>query len=184
MCVCSRSQLVLQTPKAEFRLIATRTVSIMAERNAFLEDVKALVVSPGNLGLSYASDTVEIFTNTNLPRPELVRDALEAYNRYSGALFYLFPIDEIRELFKEVYWTAGGASRGTLCALCALASLGYHYDVEYADIQVIQKFYNTAKLYVDVCIEEDEVYGMRVMVLLAANCIMEKKSAAWVWIGV
>ena len=155
----------------------------MAERNTFFDDVESLVVIPGELRLSYASDTVGIYTNTTLPRPELIRDALEAYCRYSGALFSLFPIDEIRELYKKVYWTAGGASRGTLCALCALASLGYHYDVESADLQVIQKFYNTAKLYLDVCLEEDRVYGMRVMVLLATNYIMEKKTAAWTYIG-
>ena len=155
----------------------------MAENASFLDDVENLVVSSGDLRVSYASDTVEIYTNTTLPRPELIKDALEAYCRYSGALFYLFPIDEIRELYKKVYWTAGGASRGTLCALCALASLGYHYDVEHADLQIIQKFYNTAKLYLDVCLEEDKVYGMRVMVLLAANCIMEKRTAAWYWIS-
>ena len=155
----------------------------MAEDASFLDDVENLVVLSGDLGLTYASDTVDIFTNTTLPRPELIKDALEAYCRYSGALFYLFPAEEIQELYKKVYWTAGGASRGTLCALCALASLGYHYDVEYADLQIIQKFYNTAKLYLDVCLEEDKVYGMRVMVLLAANCIMEKRTAAWYWIS-
>lgn len=129
-----------------------------------------------------ADSAVEILCSRKLANASATRALIECFHQNTGTLFFIFTPDEAAELFRSVYLDQQGPTKASLGAICAIACVASQYDETTIDQSVRQSYYETAKFYLDDCIEEDEVLGMRVLCLLSIYCAMDKRLTAWTWI--
>ncbi|OAP54122.1 hypothetical protein AYL99_11657 [Fonsecaea erecta] len=130
-----------------------------------------------------ASSEVQVFHNRTLPDASIIQVLIDHFFSCTGTLFYIFSPHDANELLRQVYMDDDSATKALLGALCGLAAVASQCDDNAViDIALRQSYYETAKAYLDDCIEEDEVLGMRVLCCLAIYCAMDKRRAAWTWI--
>ncbi|KIW97443.1 uncharacterized protein Z519_01027 [Cladophialophora bantiana CBS 173.52] len=141
----------------------------------------SLPVGRERLQNKIASSPVEILNNRKLANASITRLLIDCFFSCTGTLFYIFSPRDAAELFQSAYMDTAGATKASLGALCALASVASQYDDLEIDGSLRQSYYETAKFYLDECIEEDEVLGMRVLCCLAIYCAMDRRLTAWTW---
>ncbi|EXJ67556.1 uncharacterized protein A1O5_09569 [Cladophialophora psammophila CBS 110553] len=141
----------------------------------------SLPVGRERLQNKIASSPVEILNNRKLANAFITRLLIDCFFSCTGTLFYIFSPKDAAELFQSAYMDTDGATKASLGALCAMASVASQYDDFEIDGSLRQSYYETAKFYLDECIEEDEVLGMRVLCCLAIYCAMDKRLTAWTW---
>jgi hypothetical protein len=129
-----------------------------------------------------ASHRVEILHNGKLANASITRRMVDCFFSCTGTLFYIFNPEDATKLFYSVYLDTGGASKATIGALYSIVCVASQYDDVQLDSALRQSYYETAKFYLDDCIEEDVVLGMRVLCCLAIYCVMDKRLTAWTWI--
>jgi hypothetical protein len=123
------------------------------------------------------------FSNGYPKTCERSSDVFLDYFGCTGTMFYIFSPTEADSLFESVYVSTQPITKASLGALCAIAAVGAQYSTDDIDEQLRQSFYESAKFYVDECIEHDEVLGMQVLCLLTIYCIMDKRLTAWTWVS-
>jgi hypothetical protein len=129
-----------------------------------------------------ASSPAQILNNDKLASASVTRVLVNYFYQCTGTLFYIFSPEESAELYRAVYTDPEGATKATLGALCAVACVASQYDDLMIESSLRRSYYETAKFYLDECIEEDEVLGMRVLCCLAIYCAMDKRLTAWTWV--
>lgn len=129
-----------------------------------------------------ASRVVEILHDGKLANASITRHMVDCFFTCTGTLFYVFNPEDATKLFHSVYLDTGGASKATIGALYSLVCVASQYDDAQIDSSLRQSYYETAKFYLNDCIEEDVVLGMRVLCCLAMYCVMDKRLTAWTWI--
>ncbi|KAI1612254.1 hypothetical protein EDD36DRAFT_420102 [Exophiala viscosa] len=129
-----------------------------------------------------ANAPAEILCSSKLANASATRALMDTFFACTGTLFYILSTEEASELFRSVYMDEEGPTKAALGAICAIACVASQYDEVTIDHSVRQSYYETAKFYLDDCIEEDEVLGMRVLCLLSIYCAMDKRLTAWTWV--
>ena len=125
-----------------------------------------------------------VYTLNHLPPPVLVSKILDCFYTCSGTLFYICTREQSFELFRSLYW-GNGAARTTLALaeLCAIAAVGSQYDTDLVPTEHRRAFFDTVKICIDDVIETSELRAMRLYALCGMFSIMDKRIAAWTYVG-
>jgi hypothetical protein len=124
-----------------------------------------------------------VYTLDYLPPPMLISKVLDSFYTCSGTLFYICAREQSFELFRSLYWGDTQRTKPALAELCAIVSVGSQYDNDGVSNEHRRAFFDTAKIYIDDVVEMSELRAMRLYALYAMFSIMEKRIAAWSYVG-
>lgn len=129
-----------------------------------------------------ASHQVEILHDGKLANVSITRSMVDLFFKCTGTLFYVFTPEESTKLFQAVYATSDVVAKSSIGALYSLVCVASQYDDLQIDPALRQSYYETAKFYLEDCIEEDVLLGMQTLCCLAMYCTMDKRLTAWTWV--
>jgi len=124
-----------------------------------------------------------VYTIDHLPPPMLISKILDSFYTCSGTLFYVCSREQSFELFRSLYWGDTQRTKPALAELCAIVAVGSQYDNDGVSNEHRRAFFDTAKIYIDDVVEMSELRAMRLYTLCAMFSIMEKRIAAWSYVG-
>lgn len=165
----------IRTESSEFSL--SRALNALLPQDVKLEsiqDFKSSTESP--------ISSIRIFARNSLPPYPVTAKAIDKFYLSTGQLFYIVEEREARELLKAAYTEPQNTTLPMFCQLFAIAAVGSQYDdlVPYA---VKQSFFQTARFYLDDCLEADDFQTVRVLLLLAVFSILDKRTVCWKYVG-
>lgn len=180
-CVCGTQSgsgagnLDIRTESSEF--------SLSRSLNALLpQDIKLESIQDFRSSTESAISSVKIFARDYLPPYPVTVKALDKFYLFTGQLFYVLEEHEARELLKNVYTEPQNTTLPMFCELFATAAVGSQHDDLVPQV-VKQSFFQTARFYLDDCLEVDDFQTMRVLLLLAIFCVLDKRTACWKYIS-
>lgn len=157
--------------------------SLSRALNALLpQDVKLESIQDFKSSTESAISSIRIFARDSLPPYPVTAKAIDKFFLSTGQLFYIIEEREARELLKAVYTEPRNTTLSMFCQLFAIAAVGSQYD-DLVPHAVKQSFFQTARFYLDDCLEADDFQTMRVLLLLAIFCILDKRTACWKYVG-
>jgi len=163
--------------------IESSEFSLSRALNALLpQDVKLESIQDFKSSTESAISSVRIFARDSLPPYPVIAKAIDKFYLSTGQLFYIVEEHEARELLKAVYAEPQNTTLPMLCQLFAIAAVGSQYD-DLVPHAVKQSFLQTARFYLDDCLEADDFQTMRVLLLLAIFCILDKRIVCWKYVG-
>ncbi|MCJ1312183.1 hypothetical protein MMC25_005857 [Agyrium rufum] len=162
---------------------ARKSQAVPQVRPQDIEELLSFEKHPARYTGRSTSSSIEIFTPTNPPDEKTVRNCIDAYYRCSATHLFIFPWSDVEAFLEDAYGSSGPPTEVSLGVLCALVAVACQCDLDILEPDVVASFYDTAKFYLDECLEQDDIIGMRVLALLTITCCMEKRVAAWMWIG-
>lgn len=165
----------IRTESSEFSL--SRSLNALLPQDFKLESIQDFKSSTES-----TISSVRIFARNSLPPYPVTAKAIDKFYLSTGQLFYILEEHEARQLLKAVYTEPQDTTLPMFCQLFAIAAVGSLYDdlVPYA---VKQSFFQTARFYLDDCLEADDFQTMRVLLLLGIFCILDKRVACWKYVG-
>lgn len=157
--------------------------SLSRALNALLpQDVKLESIQDFKSSTESAISSIRIFARDSLPPYPVTAKAIDKFFLSTGQLFYIIEEREARELLKAVYTEPRNTTLPMFCQLFAIAAVGSQYD-DLVPHAVKQSFFQTVRFYLDDCLEADDFQTMRVLLLLAIFCILDKRTACWKYVG-
>lgn len=157
--------------------------SLSRSLNALLpQDVKLESIQDFRSSTESAISSIRIFARDFLPPYPVTAKAIDKFYLSTGQLFYILEEREARELLETVYTKPQDTTLPMFCELFATAAVGSQYD-DLVPHAVKQSFLQTARFYLDDCLEADNFQTMRVLLLLAIFCVLDKRTACWKYIG-
>lgn len=163
--------------------IESSEFSLSRSLNALLpQDVKLESIQDFRSRTESAISSIRIFARDSLPPYPVTAKAIDKFYLSTGQLFHILEEREARELLKTVYTKPQDTTLPMFCELFATAAVGSQYDDLVPDA-VKQSFLQTARFYLDDCLEADDFRAMRVLLLLAIFCVLDKRTACWKYIG-
>lgn len=165
----------IRTESSEFSL--SRSLNALLPQDIRLESIEDFKSSTESV-----ISSIRIFSRDSLPPYPVTAKAIDKFYLSTGQLFYILEEHEARELLKTAYTEPQKTTLPMFCQLFAIAAVGSLYD-DHVPFAVNQSFFQTARFYLDDCLEADDFQTMRVLLLLAIYCILEKRVACWKYIG-
>ncbi|KAH0602862.1 uncharacterized protein H6S33_008512 [Morchella sextelata] len=165
----------IRTESSEFSL--SRSLNALLPQDIRLESIEDFKSSTESV-----ISSIRIFSRDSLPPYPVTAKAIDKFYLSTGQLFYILEEHEARELLKIAYTEPQKTTLPMFCQLFAIAAVGSLYD-DLVPFAVNQSFFQTARFYLDDCLEADDFQTMRVLLLLAIYCILEKRVACWKYIG-
>lgn len=163
--------------------IESSEFSLSRSLNALLpQDVKLESIQDFRSSTESAISSIRIFARDSLPPYPVTAKAIDRFYLSTGQLFYILEEREARKLLETVYTKPQDTTLPMFCELFATAAVGSQYDDLVPDA-VKQSFLQTARFYLDDCLEADDFQTMRVLLLLAIFCVLDKRTACWKYIG-
>lgn len=163
----------IRTESSEFSL--SRSLNALLPQDVKLESIR-------DFRSSTAISSVKIFARDSLPPYPVTAKALDKFYLSTGQLFYVLEEHKARKLLKDVYTEPQNTTLPMFCELFATAAVGLQYDDLVPQV-VKQSFLQTARFYLDDCLEVDDFQTMRVLLLLAIFCVLDKRTACWKYIS-
>lgn len=165
----------IRTESSEFSL--SRSLNALLPQDFQLKSIQDFRSSTES-----AISSVEIFARDYLPPYPVIAKAIDKFYLSIGQLFYVLEEREARKLLNDVYTEPQNTTLPMFCELFATAAVGSQYD-DLVPQAVKQSFLQTARFYLDDCLEADDFQTMRVLLLLAIFCVPDKRAACWKYIG-
>lgn len=157
--------------------------SLSRSLNALLpEDVKLESIQDFRSSTESATSLIRIFARDSLPPYPVTAKAIDKFYLSTGQLFYIIEEREARELLKTVYTEPQNTTLPMFCVLFATAAVGSQYD-DLVPHAVKQSFLQTTRFYLDDYLEADDFQTVRILLLLAIFCVLDKRTACWKYIG-
>ena len=151
----------------------------------FLPQACIKIASPSINDFSQDEDPPpKIYDLNHLPPPGIVSNVLDAFYSCSGTLFYILSREDSFGLFRSLYWGESSRTRASLAEICAIVVVGCQYDYEGVSEAHRQAFFETAKVYSEDLMKDSDLRTMRLYTLFTMYNIMEKRIAAWSYVGI
>ncbi|KAI1875106.1 uncharacterized protein JN550_002535 [Neoarthrinium moseri] len=116
-----------------------------------------------------------------LPDASDTAHAIQGFFRCSGHLFQVFSESQVWQMYRSVF---DGDNEGTdefcrnVCGLMAVAAVGAQYEHGNRDPQAKTIFYDIARHYFDLMLQENHLNAIKVSVMLTVYNVMDKATVA------
>ncbi|KAG0641632.1 hypothetical protein HOY80DRAFT_720304 [Tuber brumale] len=125
------------------------------------------------------SEPFEIYTPDNLPPYEVASEATSAFFASSACVLSFVEQEEVDRMMGLVY--SGEGTLLILCELLAVAAVASHWAPQIST-KHRNSFFETVHYYIDDCVEEDDLVGMKILTLSAVFFIVEKRVSSWTFV--
>jgi hypothetical protein len=114
-----------------------------------------------------------------------IQRAIDGFFGCSGKLFHVFTQDQVSAFLKDAFHDGklDESQKASICCIAAISAVGTQYSSIDSDINAGMEFYENARLYFEVIIEERPYDSIKICALLAVYNIMHKATVALAYVG-